>query len=765
MDLNQNNNAEKVLDISEAKDKPKYSRQLFLYFSLGIQFLMAILIGLDYAGIQVPVVRQIVGIVYLGFLPGIVILRSLNYKTSSSIRTLLYSIGLSIAFCMIIGALLSFIVPTNEDKPISIPFIFITNSAILMVLTVIAYFRGKKEANSLRVPEFHKESLYRFLKPMTLFLVFIPICSIFGTLIMREYSTNIVMLAVYVMIGLALILAIFPKIFPNNLYPFALFCIAIALLYQDTLISSYMNGWDVRLEYDYAHLTFANARWDAFFYGAYNAMLSISLLPSILANFMQIDIAWVFKIVYPIIFALVPVTLYEAYRSQISARMSFWAALFFILPISFYGAVSSIMRQQIAFFFIALLVMTIFAREKVGPKTKFVFLIFTVALLFSHYATMYFFVLLLAIMWMASVIFRKTEFGEPRKLITGKFLFLCFAIVVGWYYYSAGGSIFQGLVQIGKDTYGNIGGFFSMGTREDSILRAVGAVGTSSFLHSITTNIYRLIYVFIAVGVIQTLFRRRDRKLNPAFIASGLASVGVLVLSILLPNFSQYLHIDRIYQLTLVILSPFFVIGSVSVFKWITMALRSIGRLLGRSVKQTVPRTSVLELEGVALGLLVVLILIPYFLFSSGFVYEIAGDPAPASLTLSQKRYFDSTIQDQIIKARTYYEFVPDVMSAEWLASYSDRSEKVYSDAISQWTVLPAYGDVYPSILLNPSTQASSGSYLYLSNLNVQSQIMALPVTDNSSSISYEFKSLTEYLDFLTARIYTNRESEIYFDQ
>jgi len=75
------------------------------------------------------------------------------------------------------------------------------------------------------------------------------------------------------------------------------------------------------------------------------------------------------------------------------------------------------MRQQIAFFFIALLVMTIFAREKVGPKTKFVFLIFTVALLFSHYATMYFFVLLLAIMWMASVIFRKTEFGENAAII------------------------------------------------------------------------------------------------------------------------------------------------------------------------------------------------------------------------------------------------------------------------------------------------------------------------------------------------------------
>ena len=65
----------------------------------------------------------------------------------------------------------------------------------------------------------------------------------------------------------------------------------------------------LRLEYDFAHLTFANSSWDPFSYGAYNAMLSISLLPSILANFMQIDVSWVFKIVYPMIFALVPVVL------------------------------------------------------------------------------------------------------------------------------------------------------------------------------------------------------------------------------------------------------------------------------------------------------------------------------------------------------------------------------------------------------------------------------------------------------------------------
>ena len=230
--------------ISKEKYSSQPSKRAFLYFSLGIQLLMSILIGLDYASIHLPLIRQVVGLGYLGFLPGYVILKSFRFSGSSAIRTSLYSIGLSIAFVMIIGALLSIVVPQTEGKPGALLYFYFLSSIILVGLTFLIYFRTKEGPQPPQTPVLRKEKLSSFFKPMSLYLLFIPIFSICGTLIMREYSTNIVMLFVYIMIGFAIILSLFRKIFPVHLYPLALFCIAIALLYQDTLSSVYLNGWD-----------------------------------------------------------------------------------------------------------------------------------------------------------------------------------------------------------------------------------------------------------------------------------------------------------------------------------------------------------------------------------------------------------------------------------------------------------------------------------------------------------------------------------------
>ena len=75
----------------------------FLKLILAIQLAMLGVIGLDFTGLQNPIIRQFVGFIYLTFVPGIIILRILRLRKLGNIETLLYTVGLSIATLMFTG--------------------------------------------------------------------------------------------------------------------------------------------------------------------------------------------------------------------------------------------------------------------------------------------------------------------------------------------------------------------------------------------------------------------------------------------------------------------------------------------------------------------------------------------------------------------------------------------------------------------------------------------------------------------------------------
>ncbi len=74
-----------------------------LSLSLAILLVGAGLLGLDALGFDIPVLRQIVGFVFLTFIPGILILRILRIHNINTVESLVYSVGLSLAFVMFSG--------------------------------------------------------------------------------------------------------------------------------------------------------------------------------------------------------------------------------------------------------------------------------------------------------------------------------------------------------------------------------------------------------------------------------------------------------------------------------------------------------------------------------------------------------------------------------------------------------------------------------------------------------------------------------------
>jgi uncharacterized membrane protein len=97
---------------------------LALCFGLLLAALVVIEVGA--LSFDLVVLRQLVGFLFLVFVPGLLILRILKIHNIKFIECILYSVGLSIAFAMSLGVILNFILrPLGITHPISVLSIII----------------------------------------------------------------------------------------------------------------------------------------------------------------------------------------------------------------------------------------------------------------------------------------------------------------------------------------------------------------------------------------------------------------------------------------------------------------------------------------------------------------------------------------------------------------------------------------------------------------------------------------------------------------
>ena len=284
---------------------------------LSIQLAILGLIGLDALGLSIPILRQLTGFIYLTFVPGILILRILKLHKLGNIETLLYTVGLSIATLMFTGLFMNAVYPIfGINKPISFVPLMITLSIVVLFLTILSYLRDKNFAEPELIDTGDLSS------PMVLFLFLLPLLSILGSQLVNSYHNNVLLIILIPILAIMPLLVSFNKL-PKKLYPLAVFVISLSLLCHSTLISKYIWGWDINIEYYFANLVLANSSWDISIRSNINAMLSIVMLAPIYSLILDMNLTWVFKIVYPLLFSLLPLGLYKIYNEQTNSKISF----------------------------------------------------------------------------------------------------------------------------------------------------------------------------------------------------------------------------------------------------------------------------------------------------------------------------------------------------------------------------------------------------------------------------------------------------------
>jgi uncharacterized membrane protein len=117
----------------------KSSDLKFLLYVFAFQAIVCFSIILD-----ITFVRQVLGFIFLVFIPGFLLLRVFRIERPHLSETVVLSVGLSLAFLMMIGfvmnALGSF---SNLNAPLATAPTFITINIIVACLSIIIYFTNR----------------------------------------------------------------------------------------------------------------------------------------------------------------------------------------------------------------------------------------------------------------------------------------------------------------------------------------------------------------------------------------------------------------------------------------------------------------------------------------------------------------------------------------------------------------------------------------------------------------------------------------------
>lgn len=686
----------------------------FLYVIGAIQLALLGAIALDVLGVQIPLFRQAIGSLYLFFIPGYLILRILNLTRLNNLESLLLSIGLSVSTLMFVGLLINLILPfLGYLYPISLLPMLTSLVAIVFILCFINY---KFRYNNITNLDTFKRIRENDFVSTTVFLLFLALnftafsLSVCGTYFSNVYKDSSLLFLMLLVISTIILLGGYTKFAPDNLIPLALFTIAISLLFHTSLISMYPWGTDVYVEYFLSNLVIQRSFWDAANAFTINGMLSIVILAPIINVICNINLSWLFKIIYPLLFALVPVGLYNIYREQIDNRIAFLSCIFFVTVLSFYTTMLQAARQQLAELYLVLIILAFMSKNIDSVNKSILAIIFGSSLIVSHYGTSY--LIMFFLIFGQFILFLLNNSFEyniiPRRLtyffrrsnisfnhfilktqfsIKGSYVLLFVALSITWYMYVSNSYAFNQIVFIGNNIASNI--YYDFLNPEMIEGLNIISVQKISPLHEINKYLHLTTQLFISIGIFIALIGYKLAKIKKEFLILALPAYIVCLASLAIPYTS--LGIARTYQIVLIFLAPFCIIGFKAIYD------RVIKTNLINKVK-FFPKNGI--------GVFSIFLVI-FLLFNSGFIYEIAKDE-PTSFSLnSTLKYGGSLYNDQ------------EAICAQWISNINKPETNIFAEHYKKFIFYLFIDDMSRiKSFNNMTTQIPLSSYIYLSLIN-----------------------------------------------
>lgn len=732
-------------------------------------------------------IYNILAFAFLVFVPGLLTLFLNKIKEISIWAYMCLAIGISILELITISLLGNLILPNlGYLRPLSSLFIFIYVSMLILVLLALIYRKNISIEYSFDWRKVFKTrtDIFSLILP-----VLFTIMSVVGAQMLNNTGNGWVTYFMLVSIALYLVYVIFRiDSFKENNILISIYLISLALLLMTSFRGWHVSGHDIVREYYVFKLTKVSDFWSISTYkDAYNACMSITILPTIFSAVLKISDHYVYKFLYQLIFAFVPTIVYLGLRKYVSKIIAFLSVLYFVSFPTFFNDMPMLNRQEIAFLYLALMIYVVF-EEKIALKLrKILFVIMGFGMIFSHYSTTYTVLALLILLLLIRPIAQKSfDVFEAKKIIT---LWMVVALILGSFFWTSilTDTSSNSLYRVIKETFVSIKNNTKSDSKSSDVLYSLfswkrldinqqfnnylndhvwkeryntvtekyfelelinkyktGVLNEKeqeltkigNFLSGFGLNVNsfnylfrqisgKLLQLFIIIGFIYALFRKKyiEKEFDLEFMIFSFGSLVTIFLIIILPVLSKEYGLLRAFQQSLMFLGVFAVMGSLVLF-------------VGISDKKKIIISGFLALI--------------FFMSNTGIITKTLGGYNYQFNLDNEGKYYDG-----------YYIHESEMVSIEWLSNGINKGGHKYQPEIQadsyNWSKLLTFGnlnsinDIYPYLV-------QKDSYIYLGNTNVNKKTAS--VAYNGDVISYSYP--VDFLDNNKSLIYNNGDSKIY---
>ncbi len=382
---------------------------------LAALILAVVVNGMVFAHVDLPLARPVLGFWFMIVFPTYLLYTSSAWRRCGLQERWGYSVGSVLLFLMAAGLFINAFLPlVGVLRPLDPGPIIIVGDVINLSLFVYRSRFPDRVRPRISFAEFSKQE-FRLLVAAALTVVL----AVFGANQLNNGASGNLTLIAFAIAALIGIFSIrWLRVTRESVMSAVIYLVSLALLLTTSLRGWYITGHDIQQEYLVFQLTEVHGHWSmAYFQDAYNACLSITILPTELGRIINVDSPYVYKLFFQLLFALCPVLVFALARRYFNRGIATLAVAFFVGFPTFFTDMPFLNRQEMALLFVAVGMLA-----ATNPVWSFRRRQVTLGLAglgaeVSHYSTMYVFVGTLVIALILSSVgrlFIKPERAAPK---------------------------------------------------------------------------------------------------------------------------------------------------------------------------------------------------------------------------------------------------------------------------------------------------------------------------------------------------------------
>ncbi len=336
---------------------------------------------------EIPAVRLAAGLALLLALPTLLLYRRFGGLDDHPPARLLYAAGSAVLGVLLLGLLLNTALPlVGADRPLR-PLtigiaLFVSNLALLPAV-------DRRVEPRPRASELCRRGWAARFEASQLLAALSLVLAVVGAIRLNNGAGgSVALLSLALAVSAVLALLVRGRA-TTTADLWCLFLVALGLLLATSLRGWTITGHDIQSEYLAFRLTDEAGRWDMrAWHNAYNACLSLTVLPTMVSQATGLPGVVVFKLLMQVPFAVVPGLNFLLARRFLGRRPSLVAAVLTMALPTFYTDMPYLVRQEVAFFFLALMLLAATAPAALRARRRLVGF-FGVGVVLAHYSTTY----------------------------------------------------------------------------------------------------------------------------------------------------------------------------------------------------------------------------------------------------------------------------------------------------------------------------------------------------------------------------------------